>query len=293
MTDNKNDAKRDELNETMNDEIRKMAVPRIFFDEPVTIFLEGREQPLLGRALNISTGGIFIRAMEILPEARIVKLQFALPDGEPITAQASVLRSISSPHEAEPAGMAMRFESLEPGYAERIDQFIFERLQPGTGQTVRLLLGDLGLAIKAKTQASWSNFLCVDAELPFLRLGSEVQIQLPEETAVDRRGSIRWVSVQVPPQTGIPRLNIGIDLSSLSSLKQQQSDGSNEEGEKKNESEETNDPEGERGEAIRDDGAAFFDEEHDTDPVCNCEFSEHSASLDKKARAELRAASSA
>jgi uncharacterized protein (TIGR02266 family) len=236
--------------EVMNEILRQNTAPRIFFDQPVTIGVPGREEAAKGRALNLCSGGIFICADELLPEDTSVQLHFCLPDGDPVTVDASVIRAVNPQNPHEPVGMALRFENLEPDHAERIDRFISSRLQPGSGEPVRLRLGELGIPILARIQSHWENFVTVDAELPFLRLGSAVHLQLPEGMEPGGAGAIRWVSVHIPPETHIPRLNIGIELG-------------------------------------RSPEASTIDEE--MDPVCNHEFTEHSRSLDEQVRAERRA----
>ncbi len=223
--------------------------PRIFFDEPISISTSNGQDPLIGRALNLSRGGVYVCTPTLLPESQSVQLQFRLPDGDPVTVNATVLRRVCPEDNCEPAGMALRFDSMEPDYAQRIDRFISNRMHPCTGESIRLELGEFGVPIKARTQSYWRGYLAVDAELPFLRLGSDVSLQLPGGMQTEQ-GAIRWVSIDVPPDTGIPRLNIGIELA-------------------------------EKTEKI------LLEEE--TDPVCNSEFAQDSAQLDQEVRSRRRA----
>jgi hypothetical protein len=240
------------IGESMSEVIRHETSPRIFFDEPVAILTPGSELPRHGRALNLSAGGLYVCCEELLPEASVVRLTFTLPGSGPITAEASVVRSVCPEDALEPCGMALRFTTLEPDSATVLAQFIDGRLQPPPGEAVRLLVGELDFPIVAHTQGTWDNVVSVDAELPFLRLGSPVKMQLPAgwETALGE-GSIRWVSIHVPPSTGVPRLNIGIAMQP---------------------------PPG---------GVAVDD---DVDPVCNHGFADHSRELDHAVRAERRQA---
>jgi hypothetical protein len=237
----------------MSNEIREETAPRIFFDEAVTIMMADREEPVMGRALNLSEGGIYVCAPEQLSSDVRVTLQFCLPDGDFITTPARVIRAVTPKDPVEPAGMAMCFEDLPHDHAERIHRFISSRLQPATGEAVRLELGELGTPIAARTQSYWDRFLAVDAELPFLRLGSGVSYQFTGGQKVGGNGCIRWVSVHVPPSTGVPRLNIGIELS---------------------------------------DDCPVVEVQEEVDPVCNGEFTEHSKEVDKEVRAERRKTSS-
>jgi uncharacterized protein (TIGR02266 family) len=234
----------------MQQPLRKSTAPRVFFDEPVELTVKGSESALRGRALNLSTGGIFICTDVGLPEGCRVEVRFGVPGGGGVCVEATVLRSIALESESEPTGLALRFDSAAPEDRTLIESFVEQRLQPGAGEPVRLQLGELGYAITARACASFGNFVSVDADLGFLRLGSPVLLQSAESGA-ESTGAIRWVSIHVPPETGVPRINIGIELG-----------------------------------AGPDPGA--FDEE--LDPVCSAEFSEHSLAFDREVRAQVRGA---
>jgi hypothetical protein len=198
----------------METQIRQQAEPRIFFDQPVAIYVADRERPLHGRALNLSRGGIFVRVETLLPRTTPVAILFELPDGQLVDAEATVVRLVRPESATEPTGMALCFGPLDPAAEERIEQFIIGRTRPAGGEEVRLHLDRLGYPIKARTHSAWQNMLSVDAELPFLQLGSPVSVPLPEGS----NGSIRWVSVHVPPDSGIPRINIGIEIDAQPAL---------------------------------------------------------------------------
>ena len=235
--------------EDMSENNISSITPRIFFDEAISIITPDGKDPLIGRALNLSRGGVYVCTPSLLPEAQRVQLQFRLPDGEPVTLEATVIRTVPGEDGREPGGMALRFESVEPDYSQRIDRFIKSRIQPCTGEPIRLEFSELGVPIKARTQSYWRGYLSVDAELPFLSLGSDVSLQLPGSLQTDV-GAIRWVSIDVPPDTGIPRLNIGVEIA-------------------------------EHPQRIM--------LEEDTDPVCNAEFAMDSAQLDQEVRSRRRA----
>jgi len=253
----------------MSDVIRKEAAPRVFFDEPVTLTVLGEggegDEVLEGRALNLSTGGLYVCTPQVLPPDTRVALRFGLPGGEGlVAAEATVVRGVQPQDPREPPGMALRFEAYAPGAAELVAQFVERRLQPAVGAPVRMQLGDLQVPITVRTQQSFGNFLSVDAELPFLRLGSPVNLQLPED-GQQGAGAIRWVSIHVSPETGIPHLNIGIELSAPPAA----------------------------GLAVdhRAAGAAAEeDAEEEADPVCSAEFVEHARTVDRTLRAQRRAA---
>jgi len=235
-------------------------VPRVFFDEPVSVFIPGEDEPLPGRAMNLSRAGIFVRLNQLMAEVEgAVAVEFTLPDGPVIVADARIIRQVLPEDPLEPAGLALCFTRLAPGCSEPLNQFLTERLEPAAGNTVRLELGELGYPIRAKAHSIWSNVLSVDAELPFLRLGSPVTVPLQDGLGDDQdlRGSIRWVSVHVPPESGVPRINIGIEM--------QPDDAVDE------------------GDLCVDDEWARWDDEG-LDPVCTEEFVHHCHALDTRPR---------
>ncbi len=242
--------------EYMTSRIRQQMEPRVFFDQPVLFQAEG--SPYEGRALNLSRSGMFVAASQVFDRGTSLTLAFSLPDAQPVSVRASVVRRLELDTPSERAGMALRFEELEPLSAARIGRFVSERTRPASGETVKLKLGDLGYPIKARTHSAWDNVLSVDAELPFLRLGSSVS--LPQAQGFN--GAIRWVSVHVAPEDGVPRLNIGIEMDELREM-----------------------------DAALFDPESIFDDDSDSDsdPICTSEFAEHAHRLDRQLRASRRA----
>jgi uncharacterized protein (TIGR02266 family) len=223
--------------------LRDDFAPRIFFDQEVTVSTADSE--FVCRAHNLSSGGLFIRAAELLPADTRVSLSFCLPDGQPVFAGARVVRCVTQ-DSCEPRGMALQFEQVEPPNLEHLEQFIASRMLPAAGERVRLSIDGIPVPISARTQGSWESIIAVDAELPFLRLGGVVQ--LAGDAAV--QGCIRWVSVHVTPEDGVPRLNIGIDVSSAEQI--------------------------------------CHEVDEDADPVCTVDFAEHAEQTDRRVRDSRR-----
>lgn len=227
--------------------IRDELAPRIYFEEKVKIRAKELSIECMGRAHNLSTKGIFIKDVEMLPLETMVDLSFALPSGKKVSIGSKVVRHVELTH-VEPAGIGFEFCEFEKGVLEELNDFIDQRLQPAKGEAVHLAIGDIPAPIAARASGSYGDILSVDAELPFLRIGNSVTVNAAEPMS----GSIRWVSVHMCPQTGIPRLNIGIDTKS------------------------------ERAELEHDD---------EDDPVFTHDFVEHVENLDQAIRKEKKAAS--
>jgi len=241
--------------------VRDDLQPRVFFDLPVSIYVADEEEPLVAQAVNLSRSGIFVRTQQHLPVGTQTGFRFSLPAGEVVSGSATVVRGVLAADWSEPAGLALRFDSLGHGCEALLDGFLARRLRPAGGPTVRLELGELGCPIRARTHSSWSNVFSVDAELPFLRIGSSVRVARGDEPG---EGNIRWVSVHVPPESGIPRINIGIEMDSDSQPLDLADD-------------------------VEDPPSDDWDEElwelWDEDPVCTEEFVEDSRRLDCLLRA--------
>jgi hypothetical protein len=243
--------------------LRDELQPRVFFDLPVSLYIAEEERPLVGQAVNLSRSGVFVRTQRCLPVGAQIGFRFSLPAGEVVSGSATVIRGVLPAEWSEPTGIALRFDALSYGCEVLLDSFLARRLKPAEGPTVRLELGELGCPIRARAHSSWNNVFSVDAELPFLRIGSTVTIPLADENEPGQ-GNIRWVSVHVPPESGIPRINIGIELDPQEQPVQV--------------ADEALDP------LLDDDWDEELWELWDEDPICTEEFAEHSRQLDQRLR---------
>jgi hypothetical protein len=153
---------------------------------------------------------MFVRSPVLLPAGTAVQVCCELAPGELLAAEATVVRAVVGDG-IEPAGMGLRFETLEDVFAWRLAAYLDRRLRPARGLPVRLQISDMPSPLRATAHASWQNLISVDAPLPFLRLGSEVALDSPAPLK-GGQGQIRWVEVHVCPQTGVPSLNIGIEM---------------------------------------------------------------------------------
>jgi hypothetical protein len=224
--------------------------PRIFFDGQVAVTAADTSRQLQTRAYNLSASGLFVCCDEFLSVDSEVQLRFALPDGATIACTATVVRVVRE-DQLEPAGLALAFGEMDATTQARREGFISGRLRPAEGESIQLSIDGVAVPISVRAQTEWENLIAVDAELPFLSLGRRVELSA-RSGALAGNGAIRWVSVHVPPQTGTPRLNIGIEL-----MPPAQSH-------------------------------AHCDEEHD--PICSPDFVAHAQAADKRLREERKAA---
>ena len=186
--------------------------PRVIVDEPVSLMLPTGPE-LAGRLRNLSQGGAFIVDLAAHPPVSSrIHLSFVLPGGAEVDTDATVLRAVTDAS-SEPEGIAVKFEDLDP---EVLFPFIHEAVGPGMGASptndrVRLKLETQEVVITARCRGEERGALLVECDLPFLCIGTGVQLQHGPGGAL-RSGTLAWVSTQVPPGSPYPRIHLGIAL---------------------------------------------------------------------------------
>jgi PilZ domain len=189
--------------------------PRIVFEEPVLLQAEGIDASIVGRARNLSEGGLFVGDLQDLPPMDSqLQLSFALPDGQAIEAEAKVTRRILTDSPLEPQGIALSFSSVVGEYAEHLRDFIDEeRTSPGVDHDkIKLKLDQPDVVVSATARSVSDDLLVAECSLPFLRVGSELMVQRTDGQA-PQPGVMSWVSMHLPPQGQVPKIIIGVDTS--------------------------------------------------------------------------------
>ncbi|MGZ3442056.1 MAG: PilZ domain-containing protein [Polyangia bacterium] len=159
---------------------------------------------LRARAVNLSTGGIFIAADEPLDPGAQVHLKVNLRDGaSPLDVDAQVLRSAEG-------GVALRFVALDDVARRRITRLVQKREPTQFGKRdVRIHLPSLSAPLRASARDLTERGVMIEAELPWLRLGSQVTTELSSDRACD--GRVQWIGLDVT-RSGSARLRIFVDL---------------------------------------------------------------------------------
>lgn len=179
--------------------MRSVQSPRVAHDATVEIGSGSR-----GRAVNLSTGGIFVAAEQPLDPGAQVHLKVNLRDGaSPLDVDAEVVWRGDG-------GMALRFVELDDVGRRRIQRLVQKRepTQLG-GRDVRIRLPELNAPLRASARELTERGLMIEAELPWLRLGSAVTAELSPDQACD--GHVQWIGLDVT-RSGSARLRIFIDL---------------------------------------------------------------------------------
>lgn len=188
--------------------------PRVILDQPVSLIVtpEGLEVP--GRVRNLSKGGAYIVDLaDHPPVSSRVHLSFALPGGEDrnvLDAEATVLRSTQPGHAEEPEGIAVQFEQVDE---ETLAAFIHKAVSDGidSGDRVRLRLDTHDAVITTHIGEEEGDRLVLECDLPFLCIGSSVQLQRGPDEPV-RSGILSWVATHTPPSSAYPRIHLGVSL---------------------------------------------------------------------------------
>jgi hypothetical protein len=179
--------------------MRSVNAPRVAHDATVEIG-EGHR----GRTVNLSTGGIFLTADEQLDPGAQVHLKVNLRDGAaPLDVEAQVLRHADG-------GMALRFVELDDVARRRIQRLVQKREPTQFGKRdVRIHLPSLPAPLRASARDLTERGVMIEAELPWLRLGSQVTTELSSDRACD--GRVQWIGLDVT-RSGSARLRIFVDL---------------------------------------------------------------------------------
>lgn len=76
------------------------------------------------RAVNISLGGIYIRAENSRPEGTQVNMEIVLPPNRRLPVKGMVVRTAHHQDEEKPAGMGIAFDRFPEGVREEIDRYV-------------------------------------------------------------------------------------------------------------------------------------------------------------------------
>jgi uncharacterized protein (TIGR02266 family) len=192
--------------------VRSAAAPRVQHDATVQFESGPDKEIFVGRSVNLSVGGLFVVSDTVLPPGEAVDLKLNLRDGGvPVDARGRVVWV--RPEEGETTqGMAVRFVGLTENDMRRIGRVVAAARREPTGvqrRDVRIRLPSLTSPLRAVARDETEDGLMLEAELPWLRLGSPVTAELGPDTT--RYGLVSWVGLDVT-RGGAARLRIAIDL---------------------------------------------------------------------------------
>jgi hypothetical protein len=186
-------------------ERRAPDVPRIPLDVLVRLTHEDFEEPFDADGVDVSAGGLALRA-DYLPEVGDrLRCRFDCPpEGAAIEVDGEVVWA----HDAgERSGeFGLRFTALDEHAERALTSLLAQVGEPdGERPTARLHLENVATPIDAEIVARGSGSLTVEQELPFLRLGMGVVV----EGTGPAHGRLSGVGLRV--EGGVPRLVLSVE----------------------------------------------------------------------------------
>lgn len=198
---------------------RSDAIPRKPAVLDVDCATEDMSAPVTLTTKDVGEGGLFIQTEYPLEAGSRFGTRFDLGDGSPILAECEVAWVRTGPPEATPPpGMGVRFVALEPRDAARLKGWITGEEVADGAETPRVTfrIEGLGQTVPGEFRASSDDGMSAVAELPFLKIGSAVQVTVDQPGATGpRTGRIAWLVMEDCEDEiagAPPRVRIGINF---------------------------------------------------------------------------------
>jgi hypothetical protein len=179
--------------------MRSVDSPRVLHDATVELGSGSR-----ARSVNLSTTGILVSSQEKLEKGEKLRLKVNLHDGAiPLEVGCEVVRAAGD-------GVGLRFTDLDDLSRQRIQRLVQKREPTSVGKRdVRIHLPSLSTPLRASAREINDAGVMIEADLPWLRLGSAVTAELSPERACD--GHVSWIGLDVT-RRGEARLRIFVDF---------------------------------------------------------------------------------
>ncbi len=192
---------------TMESDRRAPGATRIPFEALVEV------SPSLGpsfeaQAINVSDEGMHLRTAYLPEIGQPLLCRFDAGASGEISAQCEVLWREAGERGGE---FGLRFVDLDAQSADAIGRIVGvrERVIQPSGAKVRLHIEGLGFPMKARVKDSTRKELTVGNELGFLQVGKGLELE-DAETGEKRPARIDRVEVEIDPESGVPRLVVGL-----------------------------------------------------------------------------------
>src|SRR5262249_11480553 len=196
----------------MGFDMRSSEAPRVQLDTTVRMQTGELGAAFEARSVNLSVGGVYVESERVLDPGAQVEMKVNLRDGgTPLETRGEVVW-VRPQDEDGRSGMAVRFLGLDEMSARRIARLVAQRAKEPTGtlkRKVRIKLGALPAPLRAVARDLNEQGVMLEAELPWLKLGSVVTTEIAPGRV--RSGRMRWVGIDVAP-SGVARLRISVDF---------------------------------------------------------------------------------
>ncbi|MDB4989939.1 MAG: repeat protein, partial [Myxococcaceae bacterium] len=175
----------------------------------------GEEALLAADGLNVSIGGIAMRAGFVPPLGTLLECSFECPPtGELVCAQGEVVWSERcGPDEGQ---FGLRFVELDTKSATALRRFVapanIYEVKAERARAATLVIDGLGTVVEAELKLADDSRLVLEQQLSFLQLGRGVEVQLPGRGK--ERGRIASVELR-HTHFDVPTLVFGVLLDEL------------------------------------------------------------------------------
>ncbi|MFH2008804.1 MAG: PilZ domain-containing protein [bacterium] len=201
---------------------RSEATPRLPVELEVDCATEQMSEPVTLTTQDVGEGGLFLKTEFPLDPGTRFGCRFHI-GSEPLLAEGEVAWIRNGPPEDDPPpGMGVRFVAVDPADAHRLQAFV-SGAEPSDGALavddealprVTFRLHGVGNPIPGEFRAMSDNGLAAVAELPFLQVGSTVQVTIDEPGSKGpKAGRIAWLALEREDEEDegqVPRIRLGI-----------------------------------------------------------------------------------
>ena len=197
----------------------RRSLPRVSYEQRIRLLGEDGKPLIVGRTMNLSPSGIYVRAPNGCEIGSEVTCDLPLPGG---TRQLRGRVTRTEAHADDSTGIGIQFVELTTGDSTSLHRV----LEGGTPQPVAVKVMFEGMSKPIKCHGTvTADGIRLSTSLPFLRLGSDVQavydgqevhgtLGARSDTRVDARGVLTGVRLEPVGGDGVPRLGVDVDIES-------------------------------------------------------------------------------
>jgi len=190
----------------------RRSLPRVSYEQRIRLLGEDGKPLIVGRTMNLSPSGIYVRAPNGCEIGSEVTCDLPLPGG---TRQLRGRVTRTEAHPDESTGIGIQFVDLTTGDSSSLHRV----LEGGAARpvAVKVMFEGMNKPIKCHGTVT-ADGIRLSTALPFLRLGSDVQAvydgQGAEDLKIETRGVLTGVRLEPVAGDGVPRLGVDVDIES-------------------------------------------------------------------------------
>jgi hypothetical protein len=195
----------------------RRSLPRVSYEQRIRLLGEDGKPLIVGRTMNLSPSGIYVRAPNGCEIGSEVTCDLPLPGG---TRQLRGRVTRTEAHADDSTGIGIQFVDLTTGDSSSLHRV----LEGGTPRPVAVKVMFEGMSKPIKCHGTvTADGIRLSTSLPFLRLGSDVQAVYDgqegaqgarSDAKVDARGVLTGVRLEPVGGDGVPRLGVDVDIES-------------------------------------------------------------------------------